>query len=167
MDRCRHSRLFFSLVRLGDFNATLRCDERSPEGRTSFSFQEWVRTRGLIDLGFNGPRFTWNHGNDANQMRSVRLDRALWHTLAAKIPQSSGLALPTCILRSLRYPTQHVRKQLECGVDRPSCFEVVWLSHRDFQKSTKENWSKGRECRKQLRILHKSSGDGTRRCLVT
>src|SRR4051812_48932799 len=46
-------------------------------------FQEWLRRRGMIDLGYNGPKITWGHGTDASQRKAGRLDSALadnnWH----------------------------------------------------------------------------------------
>lgn len=48
----------YSLACKCDFNATVSRDERSPVGRPSNNFQEWVRLRGLIDVGFSGLRFT-------------------------------------------------------------------------------------------------------------
>lgn len=62
---------------MGDFNATLNEDERMPSGKPSSCFQEWVSSRGLIDLGYNGPKFTWNHERELQHRKSARLDRAL------------------------------------------------------------------------------------------
>lgn len=49
---------------VGDFNVVLSSEERSLVGRPSTCFHEWVHKRELIDLVFNGPRFTWSHSND-------------------------------------------------------------------------------------------------------
>lgn len=61
---------------IGNFNAVLNSEERSPLGQFSTLFADWVDD-GMIDLGFNGPRFTWSHGNSATQHKSARLDRSL------------------------------------------------------------------------------------------
>lgn len=45
-----------------DFNYVLRGDERSYGGGVSTSFIDWVDSNRLVDLGFSGPTFTWNHG---------------------------------------------------------------------------------------------------------
>lgn len=63
---------------MGDFNAILRADERAPSGRVSTCFADWVNEEGMIDLGFQGPRYSWNHGNDVQHRRSARLDRVLY-----------------------------------------------------------------------------------------
>lgn len=79
----------------GDCNSVLISEERCLEGRSSTNFQEWVRRRGMIDLEFNGPRYTWSHGNDANQRKSARLDRALgdgdWQSL---FPEATVIHCP-------------------------------------------------------------------------
>lgn len=67
-------------VIIGDFNCVLSSEERSPEGRTSSSFINWVEQMNLIDLGFEGPRFTWHHGVSMENRRPARLDRSLCDT---------------------------------------------------------------------------------------
>lgn len=62
---------------MGDFNATLREDEWLSPGRPLSTFQEWVRSRGLVDLGYDGPEFTWSHGREINQRKAGRQDRVL------------------------------------------------------------------------------------------
>lgn len=62
---------------IGDFNCVLRGDERSAGVGVSTAFVDWVDSSGLIDLGFAGPIFTWNHGAGMSTRRSARLDRAL------------------------------------------------------------------------------------------
>lgn len=37
----------------------------------------WKDSLYLIDLGFSGPKFTWNYGTDSASRRSTRLDRCL------------------------------------------------------------------------------------------
>lgn len=41
----------------------------------SDSFVDWVAQRDLIDLGFAGQKFTWNHGGNVSTRHSSRLDR--------------------------------------------------------------------------------------------
>lgn len=43
---------------VGDFNYVLRAEERSSDGGALSSFMEWVGSKGLIDLGYVGPKFT-------------------------------------------------------------------------------------------------------------
>lgn len=64
-------------VLLGDFNYTLHEGERSSPGGMSTSFCDWVQRISLIDLGFVGPIYTWNHGRELPTRKTARLDRAL------------------------------------------------------------------------------------------
>ncbi|KAJ8440029.1 hypothetical protein Cgig2_020517 [Carnegiea gigantea] len=51
----------------GDFNETRNMEERRnySEGlqRRCAKFDHWIENNGLMDLGYSGPRFTWNRGN--------------------------------------------------------------------------------------------------------
>ncbi|KAF4364227.1 hypothetical protein F8388_000179 [Cannabis sativa] len=73
---------------LGDMNGTLRDNEcfhyHGNTSRYSFDFRRVVDRVGLIDLGFQGPVFTWvKGGNDPRRggsMKRARLDRGLAST---------------------------------------------------------------------------------------
>lgn len=63
----------------GDFNTILRLDERtggngdlSPD---SLVFGDWINRNSLIDMGFNGNKFTWKRGRVLNTFVAKRLDR--------------------------------------------------------------------------------------------
>lgn len=62
---------------IGDFNCVLKNDERNSNSGASSNFMEWVERKGLIDLGYSGPRFTWQHSVNASSRKASRLDRAL------------------------------------------------------------------------------------------
>lgn len=55
----------------------LKGEERSSGVGVSTRFINWVEERGLIDLGFAGSKFIWNHGVNMDTRRSARLDRGL------------------------------------------------------------------------------------------
>lgn len=80
---------------IGDFNCTLRDGERNKPGGVSRQFESWVHHLGLLDTGFIGPVFTWNHGRELEVRQSARLDRLLcndeWRRL---FPEASLLHLP-------------------------------------------------------------------------
>uniref|UniRef100_A0A803MJW8 RNase H type-1 domain-containing protein n=1 Tax=Chenopodium quinoa TaxID=63459 RepID=A0A803MJW8_CHEQI len=48
-----------------------------PPSSTPCNFSDWVDEAGLVDLGYNGPAFTWNNGRDGMELIRERLDRAL------------------------------------------------------------------------------------------
>jgi hypothetical protein len=64
----------------GDFNEVLSQDEHlGPRDRIEaqiVAFQDCLQDCGLMDLGFEGPKFTWSNRQDADTHVIVRLDRA-------------------------------------------------------------------------------------------
>lgn len=78
-DPCGKSWIKFKTLCLGSSSeisiVLIRNEIGTGEG-TSTSFLDWTQQRGLIDLGYNVLRFTWNQGN-TRQRRPARLDRAL------------------------------------------------------------------------------------------
>lgn len=63
---------------IGDFICTLGAEERSSNrGGTLSIFQSWVSSRGLMDMGWIGPPFTWNQGNSIDTRKAACLDRGL------------------------------------------------------------------------------------------
>ncbi|KAF4401731.1 hypothetical protein G4B88_000779 [Cannabis sativa] len=75
---------------IGDLNGTLQdsvCINYANNGNSScyaFDFRRMVNPTGLIDLGFDGPGYTWSRGNvrspGAGSLKRARLDRGLAST---------------------------------------------------------------------------------------
>lgn len=116
-------------------------EERSPMGQTSNLFVDWVTDDGMIELGFNGPRYTWSHGNIATQRRNAHLDRSLcneqWRHL---FPEAS-------ILHCSHEYSEHcpILLKTKCVMpvrlgDRPFRFQAAWLTDRRFIAFVKESW---------------------------
>jgi hypothetical protein len=65
----------------GDFNEALHQDEHCGVAERSESqmsqFRDCLDDCGLTDLGFTGPKFTWNNRQDEEHHVKVRLDRAV------------------------------------------------------------------------------------------
>ncbi|CAD6250169.1 unnamed protein product [Miscanthus lutarioriparius] len=65
----------------GDFNEALSSDEhlgRTERGGSQMKlFRECLENCGLLDLGFSGPKFTWNNRQEGINNVRVRLDRAV------------------------------------------------------------------------------------------
>lgn len=80
---------------MGDFNCTLKEGERNKTRGYSRQFLSWVNHMGLIDAGFSGLIFTWNHGHVLESRQSARLDRGLcdgeWRRT---FPEASVIHLP-------------------------------------------------------------------------
>jgi hypothetical protein len=127
----------------GDFNDILSSHEKfssSPANPKRISaFHNCLNTCNLLDLGFNGPRFTWTNKRDRGLVME-RLDRFFcnpsWQQL---FEESTVLHLPrvhsdhTPILLDTE-PAQH-----HFG-DRPFRFETIWLTDPSFPKLVHESW---------------------------
>uniref|UniRef100_A0A2N9F7H7 Reverse transcriptase domain-containing protein n=1 Tax=Fagus sylvatica TaxID=28930 RepID=A0A2N9F7H7_FAGSY len=127
----------------GDFNDILSSHEKfssSPANPKRISaFHNCLNTCNLLDLGFNGPRFTWTNKRDRGLVME-RLDRFFcnpsWQQL---FEESTVLHLPrvhsdhTPILLDTE-PAQH-----HFG-DRPFRFETIWLTDLSFPKLVHESW---------------------------
>lgn len=119
---------------IGDFNCVLKDDERNSDSGVSSSFVEWVERKGLIDLGYSGQRFTWQHGTNVSTRKATRLDRALcnvewsrrFHSANIKhLPHAYSDQCP--LLLSL-----DIGDEDRLG-DRPFRFLASWLRHEDFE----------------------------------
>lgn len=113
---------------MGDFNCTLEEGEKGIAGGTSSSFIAWKDFLGLIDLGFTGPKYTWNNGIDPATRRSARLDkclctdewrRAFLEAFVKHLPYSYSGHYPLLI--------QLFSKPRESLGVRPFCFQAVCL----------------------------------------
>lgn len=60
---------------ISEFNCVLKGDEISSGDGASRSFAEWVKRKGLIDMGYCGNSFTWKHGTSVETRQAARLDR--------------------------------------------------------------------------------------------
>lgn len=126
---------------IGDFNCTLADHERNTVGRMSRSFATWVQSLGLIDAGFIGPIFTWNHGREVDTRRSARLDRLLtdeeWRRL---FPEATLTHLPHSHSDHCPILLQTKRNASVGMGRRPFRFLAAWMEHRDFTRVIEENW---------------------------
>lgn len=108
---------------------------------------------GLIDVGFSGHFFTWNHGHMVETQQSVRLDRVLcdgdWRTF-----------LEALVLHFSRSHSDHCPIILEMSpfissrIGRgPFRFFVAWMEHPDFQRLMDESWSSTKPVPTSLHFL--------------
>lgn len=83
---------------MGDFNAISSNEKEG--GNSSFStnnreFRQWIHGSGLIDMGYQGPAYTWSNKQGAQTLITERLDRVLvnlqWHQ---NFPKASIFHLP-------------------------------------------------------------------------
>jgi len=131
---------------VGDFNETISLDERNHRGpemqRRCRRFKHWIDNNGLVDLGFSGPKFTWARGLTQAIRKEACLDSAFcnmdWR---------------------LKFPNGAVCHLIQAGSDhspllistsgfmliatnsKPFRFQVAWVSHQQFEKVIKTNWT--------------------------
>lgn len=118
---------------IGDFNCVLKGEERNSGTGVLDSFVHWVGQRRLIDLGYTGQKYTWNHGGEAGSRRSARLDRGMRN-------EEWRCAFPMEIVRHLPHSYSDHCPLLFClepGLgrrlgDRSFKFQAIWLRHRDL-----------------------------------
>ncbi|KAI9099052.1 hypothetical protein K1719_024819 [Acacia pycnantha] len=129
----------------GDFNAITNQDERrggaSRRAHGCPLFNSFINSNGLIDMGFNGPRFTWRRG-----YLFMRLDRAICSSSwIQSFPGSSLDHLPK--LHSDHRPT-HIKLGLNSQgqfFEPPFRFLAPWLTHSDIQNIVHRIWNSGSE----------------------
>ncbi|KAI9073707.1 hypothetical protein K1719_044331 [Acacia pycnantha] len=129
----------------GDFNAiTNQNDRRGGASRRAHGcplFNSFIHSNGLIDMGFNGPRFTWRRGS-----LFMRLDRAICSpSWIQSFPGSSLDHLPK--LHSDHRPI-HIKLGLNFhgqSFEPPFRFLAPWLTHSDFQNIVHRIWNSGSE----------------------
>ena len=125
----------------GDFNATTNSSERfgcsNHRNMGCRSFTSFIDHLGLIDLGSNGPRFTWHRGTSL-----ARLDRALSN-------QSWLATFPNCLVSTLpraksdHSPIHTVLSHLAGSNSSTQHFRFLasWLTHPSFEALVKAHWN--------------------------
>jgi hypothetical protein len=126
----------------GDFNEVLSGDEHLGSNDRSESqmsmFRECLDECGLMDLGFAGPKFTWNNRQEGDDLVRVRLDRAVangsftelfsGYRVENVITTSSDHLAVSITLAALE-ETAHV-----LPVQQQFRFEAAWLRAPDYQE---------------------------------
>lgn len=131
-------------VLAGDFNEPL-VDEDKFGGRPvsinrSLLLKDCLDKCNMVDLGFNGPRFTWTNKRDANYFIQERIDRYFMNL-------SWCLLYPEARITHLtRCHSDHCPELLESmpsrmtHLNRPFRFQSFWLSNTSFPKVVNQVW---------------------------
>ncbi|XP_019171055.1 PREDICTED: uncharacterized protein LOC109166615 [Ipomoea nil] len=129
----------------GDFNSVTYYEETTNPASYSQArcsdFNKWIFQEGLIDLGFEGPQYTWMRGNSPETFRAARLDRALSNIdWKLDFPNATEKHLP--IIGSDHAPllinTDKVAQVFRTKTFR---FNMAWTTHNDFNKLVAQNWN--------------------------
>ncbi|CAL1381633.1 unnamed protein product [Linum trigynum] len=137
----------------GDFNSITCPSERNGGAKfnphKTLNFNDCIRDCALVDVGFNGPKFTWSNGK-----LSQPLDRALCNQeWIRRFPDTLANHLPK--LRSDHRPIfiQSNNNHVPSRQVRPFRFLVPWLTHKDFLPTLEASWHRGRDCLLSLQEL--------------
>lgn len=133
---------------VGDFNEILwYAEKRGGHMRTNANmvlFRDTLHSCNLIDLGFEGPPFTWSNGRQGGELIRERLDRAVatpdWRN-----------RFPKCLIRHLqRYKSDHSpllmnfeEMMIDNTITTPRDFrmEHMWLHHPKFKEIMTTTWN--------------------------
>ncbi|KAL6535724.1 hypothetical protein OROHE_012568 [Orobanche hederae] len=129
----------------GDFNEICFPHEKSG-GRVAnlarcLNFQNWIHDWGLIDLGFQGPSFTWSNKREGWGLIEERIDRALGNEAwCGRFPHNSVQHLPRT------YSDHHPILINTIGNDaapntKPFRFENIWFNHKECKPLIQNIWA--------------------------
>ncbi|KAF7842450.1 RNA-directed DNA polymerase [Senna tora] len=128
-------------VVMGDFNSYLFAHEKqgggAPNNICMDRFSRCISNCNLVDLGFEGPKFTWKR-NDVME----RLDRAFGNQVwVSNFSNYSVFILPS--FKSdhnaiLLKPTVHRKSS---NGEKPFRFQAAWLTHSSFEDLVADHWN--------------------------
>ncbi len=129
---------------MGDLNDIMYDNEKlscSPVNSSRISqFPRHIHNLGLIDLGYNGPAYTWSNKKNGCDLVLERLDRCLanveWCML---FPHTTVYHLP--MLYSDHAPIIAILNPIHHHPKKSFKFENWWISEKDFQKEAQAGWS--------------------------
>ena len=131
---------------MGDFNEILSGDEKAgvnqrPQWKME-DFREAIQACELYDLGFSGPKVTWNNSRDVGGFSGGRLDKGfgnmLWkemfkNAMIVNIPvsYSDHMAISLVLF---------CNDQLRKRAPRLFRFEQAWTKHEECEKVIADVW---------------------------
>jgi hypothetical protein len=96
----------------------------------------------LHDLGFKGPKFTWNNGRPGKEYTLERLDRVVANLEWCHMWRDAGVEVLVCCSSDQLLLLLSLNKNRACSRNkwRPFRFEAGWSKNGDFKKIIKEVW---------------------------
>ncbi|KAL4610263.1 hypothetical protein ACB092_08G038700 [Castanea dentata] len=128
----------------GDFNEILTNGDKFGGNPVSVSralrFQECLNSCRMIDISFNGPRYTWSNYRPLSQLIQGRIDRVfvnpVWNSL---FPEAAVFHL-----EKTHFDHCPIKLCLESNQGfhplRPFKFQPIWLSHPTFPELVRDTW---------------------------
>lgn len=95
----------------------------------------------MIDHGFFGPTFTWTSHREISTLIQQRIDRCWvnpsWNSTfpKANVTHLPRISLDHCLLLLC------LANNLQSRLERPFCFEKMWIGHPGFQQVVDNAWS--------------------------
>jgi hypothetical protein len=130
---------------MGDLNDIMHPSEKFGPSSVDFNrmndFCSYVKNCGLIDLGFNGPAYTWSNKRFSSIPTYERLDRCLANAEWCRVfPTSSVLHLP--MMYNDHAPILLLSISDRQRPKKPFRFENWWLMEEDFQDVAQTSWNR-------------------------
>lgn len=142
---------------IGDFNDILVSHEKEWGKHKIFGkmqhFQNMVNQCGFIDLGFNGPKFTWSNKRDTQVHVWERLDRAFANAKWIRLYENYKVQhLP--LVGSDRRPIL-LDTAPKVKVHRCFHFRAMWIRHESFLDQIKHSWMEQANGTPLFNLVHK------------
>jgi hypothetical protein len=140
-------------VCLGDFNEVLYVDEHLGAGARGESqmrqFPECMEDCQLVDLGFSGPKCTWNNRQQGQGNIRVRLDRAVANEpfvqLFEDIQVENIITTSSDHYAVLLTPAIAGQRRNEESFNYNFKYEAAWCRAADYKDTVERLWADGTE----------------------
>jgi exonuclease III len=148
---------------LGDFNEILSLDEKyGGSGRQRGLMENFQRTLddcGLLELGYRGPKFTWNNGKEGTEFIKERLDRVVAKKGWCEAFPEVEVVIGPAICSDHSPLSVFLLGQSEGKLRRPRNFkyEAGWELHNRCRQIIENSW-KGTDNDPWKKLLHNMEG---------
>lgn len=106
------------------------------------AFQETIEYCGLDDIGFKGPKFTWEGIRAGGAKIRCRLDRVLTNQNGQCLFPLSEVVVQNGPLSDQCALILHCRSKAAGSMgSKPFRFESMWLRHSDLQREVSKCWN--------------------------
>lgn len=133
-------------ISIGDYNVVLSIEDVSNTNnfasRRCAGMRNWVFKEGLVDVRFEGLKYTWMRGRSETTFTRARLDRALCNfEWLASFPH-------TKVTHLARIASDHapilISTEADCegNDERKFKFEAAWVRHSDFNNCMERTWNR-------------------------
>lgn len=131
-----------------DFNSVTSMDEVSNlechNTTRSADLRDWIFREGLIDLDFEGSKFTWMRGVNTESFKAARLDRALCNVeWRLRYPNATIKHLPMINFDHTALLISNCPSLVGEGVRRFR-FNMAWATSKEFLRCVQLSWKQNK-----------------------